>query len=241
MSYTRPAASAADFAFSGSVYTRPTGGAHSFTFPPSTYSGTGAVTLDFSAAAVAEHGVAGSGALTLDISAAAVGDHDSFFRTGVGAVSLDISADVAGAHGVAGSGAVTLNLAADGTAEHGVAATGAAATLTITAAATGAHGVAGSASCTLGLTAAAVGVHERYEVRGEVRLEGVLVNRQVRVYLRSTGALIGDEATAVGKFHVHCGFAAAEHYIVPVHLDVAASDWSPPTANRVLSVLAEDA
>lgn len=80
----------------------------------------------------------------------------------------------------------------------------------------------------------------RYELRGEVRLSGVLVNRRVRAYLRSTGALLGEVDTAVGRFCVPVGFAPAECYVIPIDLSEGATDWLPPTANRLLSVLALD-
>jgi len=139
--------------------------------------------------------------------------------TGTIAATIEITAEVLGAVGVAGSITSTLD---------------------ISAAAAGAHGVAGTIACELMITAAVVGVHERYELRGEVRQGGVLVNRRVRAHRRDTGALVGEGDTVAGRFQIHAGFAPAEHYIVPVHLDDAATDWSPPVANRVLSVLAQD-
>lgn len=80
----------------------------------------------------------------------------------------------------------------------------------------------------------------RYELRGEVRNQGVLVDRRVRAYRRSDGALMAEQDTTAGRFRLHCGFAAAEHYLVPVDLSAEATDYAPPCANRVLSVLADD-
>lgn len=80
----------------------------------------------------------------------------------------------------------------------------------------------------------------RYELRGEVRDQGVLVNRRVRAYRRDTGALVAEADTAVGAFVLPVGFSPAEHYLVPINLDAAAADYSPPTANRVTPVLAMD-
>lgn len=80
----------------------------------------------------------------------------------------------------------------------------------------------------------------RFEVRGEVRNQGVLVDRRVRAYRRNDGALIAEQDTTAGRFRLHCGFAAAEHYLVPVDLSAEATDYAPPCANRVLSVLADD-
>lgn len=165
--------------------------------------------------------VEGVGAVTLAITADAVGTHSTGAgpTTGTGDVTLSIAAAASGAHGVSGTCDVTLSIAA---------------------AASGAHGVSGTGSATLTVTPAAAGVHTRYELRGEVRQGGILVNRRVRAYLRSTGALVGEGDTVAGLFHLHTGFAEAEHYVVPIHLDATATDWLPPVANRVLSVLAQD-
>lgn len=80
----------------------------------------------------------------------------------------------------------------------------------------------------------------RYELRGEVREQGELVERRVRAYLRDTGALAGEMETIAGRFVIHVGFEPAEHYIIPLNLDESATDFAPPCANRVLSVLAQD-
>lgn len=85
-----------------------------------------------------------------------------------------------------------------------------------------------------------VGRVVRYELRGEVRDQGVLVNRTVRVYRRDTGALTAEGDTVSGAFAIHAGFAAGEYYLVPINLDPAATDFAPPCANRVTSVLAMD-
>ena len=84
-------------------------------------------------------------------------------------------------------------------------------------------------------------VHLRYEVRGEVRLGGVLVNRRVRCYKRSTGDLMGQADTVAGRYRVHAGFDADEVYTLAIDMDAGATDWVPPTANRLVPVLAEDA
>lgn len=81
----------------------------------------------------------------------------------------------------------------------------------------------------------------RYELRGSVRNQGMLVERRVRAYRRDTGALVGEADTVGGYFQLHVGFEGREHYIVPVHLDETATDYSPPCVNRVVSVLAQDA
>ena len=43
-----------------------------------------------------------------------------------------------------------------------------------------------------------------------------------------------------GRYRVHAGFDAGEVYATAIHLDDAATDWLPPTANRLVPVLAED-
>lgn len=184
--------------------------------------------------------VTGTGAATLDFAASAAGEYQSSSVTGTASATLAVTAEASGGHGVAGAGTATVDIAAAASSGHGVAGTDSD-TLSFAVAAAGAHGVAAAGSSTLTLAPAVVATHERYEVRGEVRQGGVLVNRKVRVYLRSTGVFVNEADTVVGKFNVHTGFAPAEHYIVPIHLDDAATDWMPPTSNRVVSVLAQDA
>ena len=83
-------------------------------------------------------------------------------------------------------------------------------------------------------------LHLRYEVRGEVRLGGVLVNRRVRCSKRATGELMGQADTVAGVYRVHAGFDEAEVYVTAIDLAEAATDWIPPTANRLVPVLASD-
>lgn len=80
----------------------------------------------------------------------------------------------------------------------------------------------------------------RYELRGEVRDGGVLVARRVRAYRRSDGALVSQADTVAGRFALHAGFAPDEFCVVPFDLAEGAVDFTPPAANRVVSVLAED-
>lgn len=87
---------------------------------------------------------------------------------------------------------------------------------------------------------AIAGTVVRYELRGEVRIQGVLVDRRVRAYRRGDGALVAEQDTTAGAFRIHAGFAASEHYLVPVDMSAEATDFAPPCANRVLSVLADD-
>lgn len=134
--------------------------------------------------------------------------------------------------------AVGIELAA----VHGVAATLHIATADALAEVVVVHGVAGVLD--LATDAAALQIDAivlRYELRGEVRDTGVLVDRRVRAYRRDTGTLIGEADTVAGRFRIHTGFEPREHYVVPIHLAVEATDYAPPCANRVLSVLAQDA
>jgi hypothetical protein len=159
--------------------------------------------------------------------------------TGTGAIVLPIVVSGVGSHAVAGAGAAVFPLTVSGAGEHGVAGAGAVA-LGISVAGAGAHGVAGAGVVTVPSTVAGTAVHQRYELRGEVRLGGVLVNRRVRAYSRDTGVLLGEADTVVGKFRVHVGFAEIECYATPIDLSPGATDWLPPTANRILAVLASD-
>lgn len=93
-----------------------------------------------------------------------------------------------------------------------------------------------------GLLEAPVGdlIVHRYELAGVVRDQGVAVDRRVRAYLRSTGALVAEADTVAGAFRLEVGFAPAEHYLVPLDLDTEAADYAPPCANRVVSELVRD-
>lgn len=99
--------------------------------------------------------------------------------------------------------------------------------------------VAAAVPSMLGSPAAVVRV-VRYELKGEVRDLGVLVNRRVRAYRLSDGEMVGEADTVAGRFRIHAGFAAALHYVIPLDMAESATDYAPPTANRVLSVLAVD-
>ena len=187
--------------------------------PPS-FSATGAGTLTFTGAATAAHGIAGAGAGALALTGAGTAEHTNPSVEGAGAGTLTFAGAATAAHGIAGSASGALAFTGSGAAAHGIAATGAGA---------------------IGFTGACAAVHLRYEVRGEVRLGGVLVNRRVRCYKRSTGDLVGQTDTEAGLYRVHAGFDDAEVYTLAIHLDEAATDWIPPTANRLVPVLAEDA
>lgn len=161
--------------------------------------------------------------------------------TGTGAGVLSITGAAVGFHGgtVEGTGDATLSFSGEATGKHGAGGPAAGA-FSFTAAAIGKHGVTGVAAGSVSFASAAVANHPRYELRGDVKIGDVLVNRRVRVYDRASGALVGQEDTVAGHFNVHTGFAEGEYYVTPIDLDPDAVDWKPPTANRVLSVLADD-
>lgn len=239
-SYTAPGGSSITAQF-GAQYTRPAAGAVLFQFQAAAFTGTGAATIDYNAAGQGAHGVAGTGAADLGIDAAGAGTFTDQAVEGTGAVTIDIEAAGEAAHGVSGTLAITLDdpvvMAEAG---HGVAGFEES-EFGFAVGGQGAVGVAGSGTITIDAgTAAGVGVHERYELRGEVRDQAVLVNRRVRAYNRTTGALVAEADTVAGVFALAVGFAQAEYYVVPIDLDPLATDWTPPVANRVLAVLAQD-
>lgn len=151
--------------------------------------------------------------------------------------------DVTWLAAVLGSGSGVIPITGSGVGTFGAVVTGVGSgVIAIAGAGTGRHGVRGTGVGGIWLLAGAgAGVHTRYELRGEVRLGGVLVNRRVRAYLRSSGELLGQADTVAGRFRVHAGFVEAECYVTPIDLDSGAVDWLPPTANRLLPVLADDA
>lgn len=222
MAYTRPTASAADATWAGTgTYTRPAASAADATFPAASFDATIAAVVPVTASISMVHGVAGTIAAVVPITAAIDADY----------IQVNVDVDIV----------ASVPVIASIDAVHGVAAT-ITAVVPVAAAAAGAHGVSAAVVGTIGLLASIAAVHERYELSGEVRLSGVLVNRRVRAYRRSDGAFVAEADTVAGKFKVPAGFlATVEHYVVPIHLDDAATDWSPPVANRVLPALAMDA
>lgn len=241
MPYTPPAGNALNISWQGApVYTAPAGAALAFSWAPTGATAVGNAPLSLGASGVASHGVAALGAVALAFGASGVVEHLAPDVVGVGSAQLPLAGSGVASHGVSSAGAALLALGADSVAAHGVSAAGVGA-LQLGAAGIGAHGVAGSADAELGLSGAGVGTVVRFELRGEVRDQGVLVNRRVRAYSRSTGALVAEADTVAGVFALPVGFVADEFYLVPVNLDPAATDYAPPCANRVSSVLAMDA
>lgn len=221
MSYTPPAGDAANFSWVGvAAYTPPAGDAANFTWAlDSSVVGAGAGMLSFTGAGAGTHGVAGAGAGVLGFTGAGSAEHSGAVVEGAGAGVLEFAGAGAAAHGVSAAGAAALAFAGSGA---------------------GAHGVAGVGSGVLGFVGSGAALHPRYEVRGEVRIGGVLVNRRVRCYKRATGELTGQADTVVGRYRVHAGFDDAEVYVTAIHLADDAADWVPPTANRLVPVLASD-
>lgn len=207
------------FRFQPGVYSAPAGGDIEARFSaPADWEPPVGSAVDFVVAGNVAY--EGSGAVTVEIVAAGTGMHYLPAGVGTGAVAVEIIVAGIGMHGVAGTGgaSVVVGVSSDG-----------------------GHGVAGFGVVSAGVSAAGTGVVQRYEVRGEVRIQGVLVDRLVRAYRRDTGDLVGEANTVAGRFSVHCGFEAREHYLVPIHLVSDAEDWAPPCANRVVSALAQDA
>ena len=150
-----------------------------------------------------------------------------------GSVALEHSAAAV----IALSSGIAVSAALSGS--HGVVVSAAAA-VDVRATQSVAHGVCGYSAATVALVAAVGITVLRYEVRGEVRLGGVLVNRRVRCSKRATGELMGQADTVAGVYRVHAGFDDAEVYVTAIDLADAATDWVPPTANRLVPVLASD-
>lgn len=234
MSYTPPVGNAANFTAAG--YTPPSSVGVKARFPVASYSipVPSSVPFKFVAEYSAPTGSAGNftvlattefigfGAVSVQITAAGVGEYRERLVVGDGTATVVGLASGVGAVGVAGNGAVTAP-----------AGTGAGA---------GVRGVAGQGAVTFSnVSVTSAGVVERYELKGDVRLSGVLVNRRVRAYRRDSGALINEGDTVGGHFRLHTGFVSGEYYVIPIDLAEEASDWTPPCANRLVSVLAMDA
>lgn len=222
MAYTRPIASAADATFLGKApYLRPTAGAADAAFPSASFEATIAAAVQITAGATADHGVGVIGAASVPVTSAAEAEFTQADIAGAIVAALPVVAGVDLVQGVAVDAAASVGVASSGTTAHGVVAT---------------------AGAVVGLSASITALVDRYELVGEVRLGGVLVNRRVRAYRRDTGALVAQADTVAGRFRVHAGFDPdIEHYLVPVDLSDTATDWAPPAANRVLPVLAMDA
>lgn len=236
MAYTPPAGDAIAFGWVGaSSYTPPPGDAIHATWLTNV-SGSFAGTVTLAGGFAGAHGVTGSAGGAV----AVVGGFSGLHDLAAVACTVPITAAFAGTHGVSGTwgGSVAVHGAAAGA--HGVAA-GAAGQIALDGTFAGAVGVAGSFAATIPVGAAFAGIVYRYEAAGEVRDGGILVNRRVRAYARTSGDLLAQGDTVAGRFRLHCGFAPEEVMLLPIHLDAAAVDYAPPCVNRVLTTLAQDA
>lgn len=231
MAFTPPAPSAVNFVTVG--YYEPGKVRHAFQFPLATYAAPVGSAANFvlssyvypnglvaNVTVPANANVEAVGAFTVDFVVEGSATFINVETVGNGAFTIDFDIEGHGAQGVKGTGAFGIDFDVAGAV---------------------AHGVAGSGAFDLGFSVVGSGTVERYELVGEVRKDGITVNRLVRAYRRDTGALVGEIATTAGKFRLHTGFVAREHYIVPIEEGNDATDWSPPCANRVMSVLAQDA
>ena len=190
----------------------------------------------------------------LSIAGSAMGGHysDAAASAAVTVASLSIAGSasaVLGASGAAGAEVVTLSFGATAAGRHYAASIAAVegffSNLLLSGGVVGqlcAQGQAtGAIPFATTLTGTATAQHPRYEVRGQVRLAGVAVERRVRAYGRDVGELLGQGDTVGGFFNVHTGFAAIECTVLPIDLSADATDYEPPAANRVWSVPVESA
>ena len=191
----------------------------------------------------ARHGVraVASGAVPLAGGALAETENTAAIGNAAGAVPLAGAATVR--HGVRATadGHLPITLSGSATVRHGARAV-LSGGVPLAGGAMARHGVRGVAAGGVSLGGSVASTHIRYEVRGEVRLTegGLLVQRRVRVYSRETGALVGQGDSVGGYFQVPCDLAPAEYVILPIDLSESATDFAPPVANRVTSVLARD-
>lgn len=101
-------------------------------------------------------------------------------------------------------------------------------------------GYLSTVTAVLPITASIAALLPRYILKGVVKDGNTLVDRRVRVYRRSTGELVTQGDTTGGSFEFAVGTTQDEYLILPVDLSAGATDWAPPCANRVLSVLLTD-
>lgn len=221
------------------AYVPPSSAVVAFSFAPSDPSIGIAATVQVVAAQSTAHGIGVVGVALVPIAATMSLEHTSIDVDIEIAATVQVSAASEVAHGVAAIGVATIPVSAELAAVHGVSVT-ASASIPITALQSMLQGVSIDGIASVALSATASIEVARYELRGEVRLGGVLVNRRVRAYQRLSGALIGEVDTVIGRFALHTGFEPMECYITPIDLAETATDWSPPTANRIMSVLALD-
>lgn len=220
MSYIPPTGSTLEFTWVAEpAYSPPAWDGLAFAFPQAEFAVDIAAAIPVFASQSVDHGVVLGVVAIISVTAEASLDHTAVNVDIALSAYVDVLAVAEVAHGVAVAATAIIPVSSGQALDHGVALLGVASVTT-----------QASASITV----------ERYELRGEVRLGGVLVNRRVRAYLRSSGALLGESDTIVGTFSVHAGFAAAECYVTPIDMADGATDWLPPTANRIVGTLALD-
>lgn len=221
MSYTPPAYNAANFSWVGlAAYTPPAYNAANFSWAPvvADVTGTGAGVVPVTGAGSGVLAFTGVGSGAVPVTGAGVGQFDQVI-TGDGAGQVPIVGGGAGYAGASGAGVGVVPVAG---------------------ASVGDYGASGAGAGAIPVVGAGLAVHERYELVGVVKIGEALVNRRVRAYLRSSGALVAQADTVAGAFRIPVGVVEDEYYLTPIDLAPGATDWLPPTANRVTSVLAVD-
>ncbi len=213
MAYTPPAPNAANFT-AYPEYLEPGRVRHAFKFPVDVYVSPNAATLVFSETWYSRpNGLVANFVVSVQALTAAVATGAFTFEFFVeGHATYTNSA-------VSGNGAFTFDFGFECHAKHGV---------------------KGAGAFMFDFAPAGHATVLRYELTGEVRNGGILVNRLVRVYRRDTGEMVGEANTVSGHFKVNAGFVEREHYAIPIDLANDATDWLPPCANRLVSVLASD-
>ena len=214
MSYTPPSGDAADFSWVGvAAYMAPDGDAADFSWA-------GASAPD------AVEGNAAAAVASLALTGEVLGAFGAVTGTAAATLAtISLTGQVMAAAGAAGSASAQVAF---------LDLTGLVTAQLVTA------GPAAATIATIALTGAITAQHPRYELRGQVRLAGSPVERRVRAYRRDTGVLLGQGDTTGGFFRIPAGFAAIECTVLPIDLSPGATDYEPPTANRVLCVMAED-
>lgn len=187
-----------------------------------------------------DRGVAGEVVIPLPLGFSATG---GLGNTGSAEIHLPIQFSAVGDRGVSGafSGEVNFVFTLDAVGGHGVsgvfdASVASGVSDSVDALVMAARGASAVASFRIPISADMVGAAERYEVVGQVRLNGGLVDRIIRVHSVATGELLGSGMTQGGHFRIHAGFVHQECYILPIDGSVGATDFFPPCSNHVMNI-----